>query len=319
MLKAMSNDEDPLSREKQAPAAPLSLSETTPRARNTGMSWFKNLLRGKATNSNQQLQEAIEDYIEELKESDEDASVVESQKTFITNVIKTHDLRVSDIMVPRADIAAIKEESTAEEFREHFRQHQFSRIPVYRDSLDHIIGIVHIKDILTRMLEGQTYNAAELVREAMITSPGMPVMDLFLTMREEKKHMALIVDEHGGIDGLVTINDVIEAIMGDIEDEFDTDEQPQIIEKPDGSLLADARMDIEEFEERYGNFLTADEREEIETLAGLAMHIAGHMPRRGEALKHSSGMILEVVEADSHRVKRLRLRNLPFTASSDEV
>lgn len=318
MLKAMSDDEDPLSRAKTAPPL-LSLPETPPRAKSTGMSWFKSLLRGKATNSNQQLQEAIEEYIEELKESDEDTSVVESQKTFITNVIKTHDLRVADIMVPRADISAIKEEATAEDFKEHFRQHQFSRIPVYRDSLDHITGIIHIKDILTRMLDGQPYATKELVREAMITTPGLPVMDLFLTMREDKKHMALVVDEHGGIDGLVTINDVIEAIMGDIEDEFDTDEQPQIIEKPDGSLLADARMDIEEFEERYGNFLTSEEREEIETLGGLAMQIAGHMPRRGEALKHSSGMILEVVETDSHRVKRLRLRNLPFTSMNDEV
>ncbi len=314
----MSDDEDPLSRAKAAPA-PSSFPETSPRARNAGMSWFKSLLRGKAMNSNQQLQEAIEEYIEDLKESDEDASVVESQKTFITNVIKTHDLRVSDIMVPRADIAAIREDATPEDFKEHFREHQFSRIPVYRGSLDDVIGLVHIKDILTRMLEGQPYTTKELVREAMITSPGIPVMDLFLIMREEKKHMALVVDEHGGIDGLVTINDVIEAIMGDIEDEFDTDEQPQIVEKADGSLLADGRMDIEEFEERYGNFLSADDREEVETLGGLAMHIAGRMPRRGESLKHFSGMVLEVVEADSHRVKRLRLRNLPFTAPSDEV
>lgn len=314
----MSDDEDPLSRTKTA-TAPLSLTETAPRAKSAGMSWFKSLLRGKATNSNQQLQEAIEEYIEELKESDEDTSVVESQKTFITNVIKTHDLRVADIMVPRADIAAIKEDATAEDFKEHFRQHQFSRIPVYRDSLDNVTGLVHIKDILTRMLNGQAYTTKELVREAMITSPGLPVMDLFLIMREEKKHMAFVVDEHGGIDGLVTINDVIEAIMGDIEDEFDTDEQPQIIEKSDGSLLADARMDIEEFEERYGNFLSAEEREEVETLGGLAMQIAGHMPKRGESLKHFSGMILEVVEADAHRVKRLRLRNLPFITQSDEV
>lgn len=314
----MSDDEDPLSRAKVAPA-PSSFSESSPRARNAGMSWFKSLLRGKAMNSNQQLQDAIEEYIEDLKESHEDASVVESQKTFITNVIKTHDLRVSDIMVPRADIAAIREDATLEDFKEHFREHQFSRIPVYRESLDDVVGLVHIKDILTRMLEGQPYTTKELVREAMITSPGIPVMDLFLIMREEKKHMSLVVDEHGGIDGLVTINDVIEAIMGDIEDEFDTEEQPQIVEKADGSLLADARMDIEEFEERYGNFLSAEDREEVETLGGLAMHIAGRMPRRGESLKHFSGMVLEVVEADSRRVKRLRLRNLPFTAPSDEV
>ncbi len=177
------------------------------------MSWFKTLLRGKATNSNQ-LQEAIEDYIEELKEADTDTSVVESQKTFITNVINTHDMKVMDVMIPRADIAAIEENASSEDFKKLFGQHQFSRIPVYRGSLDHVIGIIHIKDILIRMLDNQPYTVPELVREVMIVSPGLPLMDLFLMMREDKKHMTLVVDEHGGIDGLVTINDVIEAIMG---------------------------------------------------------------------------------------------------------
>ena len=282
------------------------------------MSWFKTLLRGKATNSNQ-LQEAIEDYIEELKEADTDTSIVESQKTFITNVINTHDMKVMDVMIPRADIAAIEENASSEDFKKLFAQHQFSRIPVYRGSLDHVIGIIHIKDILIRMLDNQPYTVPELVREVMIVSPGLPLMDLFLMMREDKKHMALVVDEHGGIDGLVTINDVIEAIMGDLEDEFDNEEQPQIIEKPDGSLVADARLDVEEFEERYGAFLTADEREEVDTLGGLVIRIAGRLPKRGESFRHESGMILEIVDVDARRVKHLRVRNLPSVAMDDEV
>jgi CBS domain containing-hemolysin-like protein len=318
MLKQMPDDEDPHSRAKTT-ILPLSVPETSPRGKNATMSWFKNLLRGKATNSNQQLQEAIEEYIEDLKEADEDASVVESQKTFITNVIKTHDLRVADVMVPRAEIAAIDQDASPEDLKNLFENHQFSRIPVYRGSLDHITGIIHIKDILIRMLRGTPYTLTELIREAMIVSPGLPVMDLFLMMRDEKRHMALVVDEHGGIDGLVTINDVIEAIMGDLEDEFDNDEQPKIIEKPDGSLLVDARMDVEEFEERYGNFLSVEEREEIDTLGGLAIFIAGRVPKRGESLKHTSGMILEVADADTRRVNRLRLHNLPSMVANDEV
>jgi len=282
------------------------------------MSWFKTLLRGRATNSNQ-LQEALEEYIEELKEADEDTSVVESQKTFITNVINTHDMKVMDVMIPRADISAIEINASSEDLKKVFEQHQFSRIPVYRESLDHVVGIIHIKDILICMLGNEPYTLSDLVREVMIVSPGLPLMDLFMMMREDKKHMALVVDEHGGIDGLVTINDVIEAIMGDLEDEFDNEEQPQIIEKPDGSLIADARMDLEEFEDRYGAFLSPDEREEVETLGGLATHLAGRLPQKGESIKHSTGMVLEIMDVDSRRVKRLRIRNLPAVVMDDEV
>lgn len=314
MLKPMSDDDEPPSRAKSANSIPAS----DPRSKPATVSWFKTLLRGKATNSNH-LQEAIEEYIEELKEADEDTAVVESQKTFITNVINTHDLKVSDVMVPRADITAIDVDASPEDLKKLFEQHQFSRIPVYKDSLDHVTGIIHIKDILSRMLGGESYKISELVREVMFVSPSLPVMDMFMMMREEKKHMALVVDEHGGIDGLVTIIDVIEAIVGDIEDEFDNEEQPQIIEKPDGSLVADGRMDIEEFEERYGAILQPDEREDVETLGGLATHIAGRLPKRGERFTHASGMVLEVSEADSRRVKRLRLRNIPHALPNDEV
>lgn len=316
MLKPMSDDDDPRSRAKTV--SPLSVSDNSARAKGTTMSWFKTLLRGRATNSNQ-LQEAIEDYIEELKEADEDASVVESQKTFITNVINTHDMKVMDVMIPRADIAAMEENASSEDLKKLFAQHQFSRIPVYRGSLDHVIGIIHIKDILIRMLDNQPYALTDLVREVMIVSPGLPLMDLFLMMREDKKHMALVVDEHGGIDGLVTINDVVEAIMGDLEDEFDNDEQPQIIEKPDGSLVADARMDLEEFEERYGAFLSPDEREEADTIGGLAIYIAGRLPKKGESFKHGSGMVMEITDVNSRRIKRLRIRNLPSVVMDDEV
>ncbi len=312
----MSDDDDPRSRAKAV--SPLPVADNSARAKGTTMSWFKTLLRGRATNSNQ-LQEALEEYIEELKEADEDTSVVESQKTFITNVINTHDMKVMDVMIPRADISAIEINASSEDLKKVFEQHQFSRIPVYRESLDHVVGIIHIKDILIRMLGNEPYTLSDLVREVMIVSPGLPLMDLFMMMREDKKHMALVVDEHGGIDGLVTINDVIEAIMGDLEDEFDNEEQPQIIEKPDGSLIADARMDLEEFEDRYGAFLSPDEREEVETLGGLATHLAGRLPKKGESIKHSTGMVLEIMDVDSRRVKRLRIRNLPAVVMDDEV
>lgn len=293
------------------------MNETRPRVR--AVAWLRNLLRGRPSNSNEQLQEALEDYIEELKESDQDDTSVDNQKELITNVLNTRDLRVHDIMVPRADIVAIEKNAGMEELKKLFTEKQFSRLPVYEENLDHIAGCIHIKDILNCLLDDKPCRITDMLRETLIVYPGLPIMDLFRMMRDDKKHMAMVVDEHGGIDGLVTVNDVIEAIVGDIDDEFDHEETLQLIEKPDGSIIADARTDIEDFEERFGRFLDAEEREDIETLGGLAFHIAGRVPVRGEVLRHDSGVALDILDADGRRVKRVRVRNLPARDNGDDV
>ncbi len=267
-------------------------------------------MRRKASNANR-IQEAIEDFIEELEDTEEDKVSVNNQKTILTNVLKTHDLRVSDLMVPRADIVAVEENITREQLREVFRENQFSRIPVYKENLDNIVGVLHIKDLLACLLDGRECEVKSLLREVTIVPPGIPVMDLFLNLREDKKHMALVVDEHGGIDGLVTINDIVEAVMGDIDDEFDSDDEPQIIEKPDGSLIVDARFEMDDFEEMYGTFLNAEEREDIETIGGLAFSLAGRVPKKGDTLIHPSGLEMDVLDANASRVNRVRLRNVP--------
>jgi CBS domain containing-hemolysin-like protein len=267
-------------------------------------------MRRKASNANR-IQEAIEDFIEELEDTEEDKVSVNNQKTILTNVLKTHDLRVSDLMVPRADIVAVEENITREQLREVFRENQFSRIPVYKESLDNIIGVLHIKDLLACLLDGRECEVKSLLREVTIVPPGIPVMDLFLNLREDKKHMALVVDEHGGIDGLVTINDIVEAVMGDIDDEFDSDDEPQIIERSDGSILVDARFEMDDFEDLYGPFLSSEEREDIETIGGLAFSLAGRVPKKGDTLHHGSGLEMDVLDANASRVKRVRIRNLP--------
>lgn len=299
-------------------APPSVPTQTAQQSKKNAVSWLRQLMRGKVSNSNI-LQEALEEYIDELKETNIDEASADSQKTLITNVLKTHDLRVSDIMIPRADIVALELNASHEDLKKVFESHQFSRIPVYDASLDHVVGILHIKDLLACLLENRDCQIKDLVREVTIVPPGMTVMDLFLTLREDKKYMALVVDEHGGIDGLVTLNDVIEAVMGDIHDEFDQDERPQVIEKPDGSIIADARMEIEDFEERYGLILTEEERDDIETLGGLAFELAGHVPKKGEMLKHGSGLVLEVLDANASRVTRVRIRNIPKNNSAGEV
>lgn len=301
-----------------APASAQS-SEQTTRIKTSPFAWIKTFIRRKASNANN-IQEAIEEFIEELEDAEQDPVSVDSQKTLLTNVLKTHDLRVSDLMVPRADIVAVDQNITMNELRDVFRENQFSRIPVYNQSLDNIIGVLHIKDLLMCLLEKRECKIANLIRDVTVVPPGIPVMDLFLDLRDGKKHMALVVDEHGGIDGLVTINDIVEAVMGDIEDEFDNDDQPQIIEKPDGSLVVDARYEMGDFEEQYGEFLTPEEREEVETLGGLAFFIAGRVPKKGDVLKHSSGLMMDILDANASRVKRVRLRNIsPKPLFNDDV
>lgn len=312
----MSDDEHP--RSGKNINFPPTATPNEARGKAGAVSWLKGFLRARASNTNM-LQDAIDDYIEELKETDHNDVSADSQKTLIANVLKTRDLKVSDVMIPRADIVAIDQDSTIEDLRTIMQESKYSRIPVYEENLDRVIGVLHIKDVLESLLNDRPCNFKEMAREAMIVSPGIPVMELFLMMREDKKHMALVVDEHGGIDGLVTLNDVMEAIVGDIEDEFDNEDQPQIIEKSDGSLIADARIDIEDFEDRYGRFLEAGEREDIDTLGGLAFELAGHIPKRGETFRHSSGMVLEILDADARRINRIRLRNLPVLTANDEV
>ena len=159
------------------------------------------------------------------------------------------------------------------------------------------------------------------LREVLIVAPSMLALDLLLEMRRSRRHMALVVDEYGGIDGLVTIEDLVEEIVGEIEDEHDLEAAPLLSVRPDGSIVADARVPIEDFEELVGPVLTAEEEEaDIDTLGGLVTNLAGRVPARGELVTHpASGIAIEVLEADPRRLRRLRLRNLPPLRIADEA
>ncbi|MCB1530215.1 MAG: HlyC/CorC family transporter [Rhodospirillales bacterium] len=271
--------------------------------------WIKRLLPSKPEDHN--LREALEDYIEELDESDSH-SVAVHERNLISNVLKIRNMTLVDVMIPRADIAAIEVNASEEDLMALLSEKQFSRIPVYRETLDDVIGSVHIKDIMACMAAKKELNIRNMLRDIPVLSPAMAVLDLLLLMQEQKKHMALVTDEYGGIDGLVTIGDIIEAIVGEVEDEFDTDDQPELIEKPDGTLLADARYDLEEFEEKYGCLLKEEEREDADTIGGLVFLAAGRVPARGEVIRHeSSGMVFEIVDADPRRVERVLIKNIP--------
>jgi CBS domain containing-hemolysin-like protein len=194
-----------------------------------------------------------------------------------------------------------------------------SRIPVYRGTLDDIAGMVHIKDVLACWTREQKVTLNEIVRSVLFVAPSMPILELLLQMRVSRVHLALVVDEFGGIDGMVTIEDLVEEIVGEIEDEHDDDDTPRIMQHGDGTLVADARVPIKDFEDRVGEILTEQEREEdIDTLGGLVFFLAGRVPVRGEVVRHGSGVEFEVLDADPRRIRRLRVCQLPSANDQGE-
>jgi CBS domain containing-hemolysin-like protein len=261
------------------------------------------------------LREAIEEYIEEEPQALDADSDSLHERALLSNILALRDISVDRVMVPRADIVAIEVESSIDDILSEILEHQVSRLPVYKGTLDEVVGTIHIKDILAAQAVGKKFVVSEHITEIPIVSPALPILDLLLTMRQSRRHMALVVDEYGGIDGLVTIGDIVESVLGEIEDEHDTQEDAKTLLNQDGSVLADARLDIEDFEGQYGAILSEDEREENDTLGGLVFAIAGRVPVRGEVLTHHSGMEFEIMDADPRRVNVVRIRNIPSLAA----
>ena len=253
----------------------------------------------------------LRDTIEEIIEEREVplAPIGAQERTLIANVFKLRELTAYDVMVPRADIVAVDSEVSFASLMKIANREAHSRLPVFRESLDDVIGMVHVKDLLTYWGREAEFKLNDVLRKVLFVAPSMRVLDLLLEMRKTRLHMALVVDEYGGVDGLVTIEDLVEEIVGEIEDEHDVDDRPRLISQPDGTFLADARLAISDFEARVGTVLTAEEREaDIDTLGGLVVAQAGYLPARGEIITHSSGYEFEVLEADPRKLKRLRVR-----------
>ncbi len=272
------------------------------------MGFLKSLITGKTETT---LHEALKEYV--ASDADDNGvppSLAADERTLISNILALRDMRAVDVMIPRADIIAIDIKTTADELMELLSEKQYSRFPVYNESLDDVVGTIHIKDILIALAQKIPLDVEKLVRDVPIVSPAMHVLDLLLEMKETRRQMALVVDEFGGIDGLVTVGDIMGAIVGEMEDEHEVDDQPQMIQTPDGTILADGRVDVETFEAAHGSFLTETERDEIDTLGGLVFAIAGRVPARGEVVSHESGLVFEVLDADPRRVHRLRIKNI---------
>ncbi len=219
--------------------------------------------------------------------------------------------RVEDAMIPRADIVAVEVETRFDELITIFAEATHSRLPVYRDTLDNPIGFVHIKDVVGEIArDGPTAKKPleRIVRNTLIVPPSMPLGDLLVKMQATRIHLAIVVDEYGGTDGLISLEDLVEEIVGEIEDEHDTG-TPMLTARGPAVWEVDARMEIEDFAEQTGiNLELADYEDEIDTLGGVAFALAGRIPERGEVLCHPDGTDFEIIDADSRRIRRMKLR-----------
>jgi CBS domain containing-hemolysin-like protein len=297
-------------------------------------SFFTKLKSLFSTDSEASLRQSLEGVIASHDAQHPAESMRPEARSMMLNLIAFADLRVDDVMVPRADIVAVEDTATLRDLLDRFVTANHSRMPVYRETLDDLTGMVHVKDLMRWISEKGTkrrrsskiakdtpaaslsLSAADLAtevkhsglqREVLFVPPSMPASDLLIKMQSSHIHMAIVVDEYGGTDGLVSIEDLVEEIVGDISDEHDA-EETLIIDNGDGTFMADARADLEELEAILKTDFLPEERDaETDTLGGLIFSMLGRVPVRGELLRHPSGIEFEVLEADPRRVKKIKI------------
>jgi CBS domain containing-hemolysin-like protein len=247
----------------------------------------------------------------------------EPENRMVRQAVAFQSLRVDDVMTPRADIVAVELTTPFGEVVDRFIDAEHSRMPIYRETLDDPVGVVHVKDVFRLLSANGSGPKAEdaflhrVRRDALYVPASMRAADLLLQMQAARTHMALVIDEFGGTDGLVTLEDLIEAVVGEIDDEHDVAQAKSIITRPGGVFEADARTPLEELEAAVGQPLAPpDLEEEIDTVAGLVTALAGRVPQRGELIAHPAGFELQVMDADPRRVKRVRLRPTPAVTAA---
>ncbi len=299
------------------------------------LGWFARLLARLGIGEER---EDAREIIEEALENEEITaqSFSPQERLMLGNLLRFGELRVEDVMVPRADITAVENTASLSELLQVFQSGGHSRVPVYAGTLDDPRGMIHIKDLMA-WITGQakagstaakskkkngtgpslhlgkvdlsrSVTDAQIQREVLFVPPSMSGLDLLLRMQTTRIHLALVVDEYGGTDGLVSIEDLVEEIVGEIEDEHDQNDEPMIVEEEGSVLIADARVEVTDLEERLGvSLLSADREEDIDTLGGLVFVLAGRVPVRGELVRHEAGFEFEVLDADARRIKRLKV------------
>ena len=295
------------------------------------VSWFERLLQTFGLGEEPDLRELIEDALARSKSD----TLSAQERSMLRRILRFGKLTVEDVMVPRADIIAVDDTVNIDELMRVFRQAEHSRMPVYHETLDDPRGMIHIRDLMSWITAeaeaggdvglnlgkvdlARSVATINITREILYVPGSMSVLDLLLKMQTTRLHLALVVDEYGGTDGLVSIEDLVEEVVGEIADEHDVENEPLIKSDPRLGLVADARTPIAELEKHLGLELVSEEQEEdIDTLGGLVFSIAGRIPARGELVRHPSGVEFEVLEADPRRIKKLRI-HLPPASETEQ-
>ena len=262
----------------------------------------------KKNTENNNLKQSIETVLDsDLKDTE---GISKHERLMLLNILKIDGIRSSDIMIPRADIGAVELNDSFEKVLEVFIKEAHSRVPIYEKNLDNIIGMIHIKDLVNYQNQKKTETnfLQNLKREILEIPPSMPVLDLLLKMQLTRLHMGIVIDEYGCTDGLVTIEDVIEEITGEIEDEHDEKNLPMLIKSSLNTFEASARIEIDELQKVTNvEFLNSYDNEDVDTLGGLIFSITGRVPQRGEIIKHTSGTTFEIKDADPMKIKSVKV------------
>ena len=234
--------------------------------------------------------------------------ISKQERIMLMNILKIDKILARDIMIPRAEIIAVDENISFEEAIKIFVDGAHSRIPIYREQLDNITGMLHIKDLVK--FQTENHNKENFInnikKDILHIPPSMPVLDLLIKMQLTRLHMGVVIDEYGGVDGLITIEDVIEEITGEIEDEHDDKDIPMFIKLSSNTFESNARLPIEELE-KISQIKLLNEGDDTDTIGGLVASIAGRVPQRGEIIKHESGMVFTIIDADPRRIKTIKI------------
>ena len=256
--------------------------------------------------------ENIKDVLEDLIEDNGNGTekIDDGTKNIFKNVINLNNKCIEDVMIPRADIDAVSIETTLNDLVNFIDKTKHSRIPVFENNLDKVLGMIHIRDLFEKIHQKNTKKksskiAKKMIRKILFSSPSMKVIDLLLKMRSEQIHMAIVIDEFGGTNGIVTIEDLVEEIVGEIKDEHDFEEADEIKKISKKSFEISARISLEEFEKRLSVKLNIDEKDEIDTLGGFIFFLLGRIPGRGEVISYKKNIEFTIIEADTRRIKRI--------------
>ena len=254
------------------------------------------------------IKNVLEDLIDENTNGSEE--IDDGTKNIFKNVINLSDKCLEDVMIPRADIAAVQNNVKINDLINFINKTKHSRIPVFQDNLDNIIGMIHIRDLFEKMNNRVRNNknlklSKTITRKILFSSPSMKIVDLLLKMRSEQIHMSIVVDEFGGTNGLVTIEDLVEEIVGEIKDEHDFEEIEEIKKISKKIYDVSARLTVKDLEEKIGVFFSDEEKEDIDTVGGLVFNLLGKIPSRGEVITHKSGLEFTINDADTRKIKRI--------------